>query len=87
MSGPDAPTPETHTVRSVDLPLGAGRSTLRVSVMDGPGGDRVVTLAPGFGGGDSDDPFLRPDWLGLPLQLPASIIPALRDALAALESE
>lgn len=73
---------ETHTV--VDIPI-TGGSTLRVAhVEDGPGGPTLV-LSHGFGGGE--EPFRRPDWCGTPIRLPASALPALRDALEALEME
>jgi hypothetical protein len=77
---------ETHGVHVVDVPLGPGRQTLRVSLMAGPDGAGVLTLAPGFGGAETGDPFLRPDWCGLPVQLPAAALPALREALGALEA-
>lgn len=81
-------TPTDRTVRSVDLSLGPGRQTLRVTLtLDQHGQPESVVLAAGFGGADSGDPFLRPAYLAEPLVLPASVLPELRQALDALEEE
>lgn len=81
-------TPTTRTVRSVDLPLGPGRQTLRVTLtMDANGEPEGVVMAAGFGGANTGDPFLRPGYCSDPLVLPASIIGELRAALEALEVE
>lgn len=80
------PEPETRTVQSVDLPLGAGRRTLRATLTrDGDGEPESLVLALGFGGAETGDPFLRPGWAEAPLVLPASVLPELRDALEALD--
>jgi len=80
--------PETRTARTLDLPLGPGRETLRLALL-GPGNDEgaALVLCTGFGGGGGPDPFTRPPWAGLPMRLPAEIIPQLRTALEALEQE
>lgn len=76
------PRTEVHRVVDVAIP---GGSTLRASlVQDAPEGPLVV-LAHGFGGGA--EPFRRPDWCGLPVRLPASVLPDLRLALEALDEE
>lgn len=73
---------ETRTVHSLDVPIGPGRQTLRVSVSRREDGEpESLVLATGFGGGES---FLRPGWESLPLRLPASIVPELRRVLDAL---
>jgi hypothetical protein len=77
---------ETSRVHVVDVSLGPARQTLRCSVMAGPDGAGVLTLAAGHGGADSDDPFLRASWMDPPLQLPAAALPKLRAALAELEA-
>lgn len=74
--------PVTSLVKSIDVPLGSSRQTLRVSAMDG-----VVVLAVGFGGAQTGDPFLRPHWGEGPITVPARIVPQLRDALNALQCE
>lgn len=77
-------TVRTETSRVVDIPI-AGGSTFRVAVArDGEAGD-VLILAHGFGGGDQ--PFRRPDYTGPPIRVPADVLPELRAALEALESE
>lgn len=79
---------ETRTVRTVDLKLGPGRETLRVTLTRGEDGrPEALVLASGFGGADTEEPFLRPGWGSSPLTLPASILPDLRKALDALEAE
>jgi hypothetical protein len=77
---------ETSRVHVVDVSLGPARQTLRVSLMADADGAGVLTLAAGHGGADSDDVFIRAPWMGPPLQLPADALPALREALAALEA-
>lgn len=76
---------QTRKVRTLDLPLGPGRQTLRLALV-GPGNEEPATLvlSIGFGGSDGTE-FLRPPWADLPLRLPAEVIPRLREALAALE--
>lgn len=77
---------ETRTVRTVDVKLGPGRETLRVTLTTGEDGEpESLVLASGFGGGDTAEPFLRPGWGSSPLALPASVLPRLREALDALE--
>lgn len=77
--------PETRTVRTVDLKLGPGRETLRVTLTtDEDGEPKALVLASGFGGADTGTPFLRPGWGSSPLTLPASILPSLREALDGL---
>lgn len=78
--------PSTRTVRSVDLALGAGRQTLRITLTYTEHGQpESVVLAAGFGGADTGDPFLRPGYLADPLVLPATVLPELLAALEALE--
>ena len=69
---------KTESVRTIDVPLGVARATLRLI----RSGDELM-LCQGFGG--SGAPFDRPSWAGAPLQVPASLIPELRKALAALD--
>lgn len=77
---------QTRTVRTVDVKLGPGRETLRVTLTTGEDGKpEALVLASGFGGANSNSPFLRPDWGSSPLTLPASVLPLLREALDALE--
>ena len=72
-------------VRSIDVPLGPGRMTLRVSYVTGDArGEASIVLACGFGGGATGDPFTRPDWQGSPLHLPASAAAGLIAALPEL---
>jgi hypothetical protein len=82
---PDDPT--TTTVRSVDVPLGPGRQTLRCTLALTSGGEpEALILAAGFVTDTEDGPsFLRPSWHDAPLRLPASALGALRDALEALD--
>ena len=77
--------PETRTVRTLDLPLGPGRQTLRLALV-GPGNEEeaALVISVGFGGSDGSE-FLRPPWADLPIRLPAEIIPEFRKALAQLE--
>jgi hypothetical protein len=79
--------PTTRTVRSVDVPLGAGQQTLRCTLaLDEHGEPEALILAAGFMTETGDGPsFLRPSWHDAPLRLPASALPALRDALEALD--
>jgi hypothetical protein len=79
--------PTTRTVRSVDVPLGPGRQTLRVTLtLDEHGEPETLILASGFVTDTEDGPsFLRPSWHDAPLRLPASALGALRDALEALD--
>lgn len=65
----------------IDLPAG-GNSTLRLALVDDGAAGRVVILSHGFGEGSG---FHRPAFCGTPVRLPASILPELRAALAALE--
>ena len=79
------PTPQTRTVRTLDLPLGPGRQTLRLILSrDEKGEPEALSLALGYGGGDASDPFTRPAWGQPLLQLPADAAEPLRDALTAL---
>ena len=81
-------TPKTMTVRTVDLPLGPGRQTLRIILSrDENGTPEALSLALGFGGGDGSDPFTRPAWGQPLLQLPADAMGPLRGALSALLEE
>ena len=78
-------TVETHTVETLDLPLGPGRQTLRLILhRDGAGQPEALSLALGFGGGDTGEPFDRPAWADRLLTLPADAIEPLRDALTVL---
>lgn len=65
--------------RSVSLSLSGG-TELRLSVV-GEGDTAALVLAHGLA-----DPFRRPSWAGDPITLPASVLPALREALEALEA-
>lgn len=77
--------PTTRTVRSVDIALGPGRTTLRCTLtLDDQAEPEALILAAGFGGADTGDPFLRPSWGEGPIRLPASILPELVVALRAL---
>lgn len=70
----------THRVVDIEVP---GASTLRLALArDGQAGE-VLVISHGFGGGG--EAFRRPDWCGLPITVPASILPELRQALAALD--
>lgn len=81
-------TPTTRMVRSIDLPLGPGRQTLRVTLtLDEHGEPEGVVLAAGFGGAGTGDPFLRPGYCSDPLVLPASVLPELCRALDALAGD
>jgi hypothetical protein len=78
--------PETRSVRTLDVSLGPGRRTLRLALTrDQNGEPEALILSSGFGGGSTGDPFLRPAWGEGPIQLPASVLPALGEALRALE--
>ena len=78
-------TPATRTVRSMDITLGPGRQTLRLTLtLDAEGAPDGLVLAAGFGGAETGDPFLRPSYCSDPLVLPASVLPELRQALDAL---
>ena len=68
----------TTQVKTTDLAIGVGR-TLRVTLSDD-----CVTLAAGYGGRDTGDPFTRPHWVGDPLQIPAGSVPGLLRALEAM---
>jgi len=77
--------PTTMTLRSVDVPLGAGQQTLRCTLaLDERGEPQTLVLASGFLTGDAGS-FFRPSWYDGPLRLPASILSDLRAALAALD--
>ncbi len=77
---------DTRTVRSIDVPIGSGRQTLRISATFAEDGTpEALILALGFGG-VGGEPFNRPGWCDLPLSLPADAIPQLRAALEALEA-
>jgi hypothetical protein len=53
--------PVTRQVRTLDVPLGPGRQTLRLILhRDGNGDPEALTLALGYGGGSGPDPFTRP---------------------------
>lgn len=81
-------TPEPPSVQTVDLPLGTRRQTLRLTLTrDESGAPQSLVLASGFGGGDTNEPFIRPGWYDAPLALPADILPELREALRELEPE
>ena len=72
----------TRTVRTLDIPLGPGRTTLRLVLSDATAElPAELMLAWGFGTGSE---FSRPLWAGLPIQVPASIVPELIGALGAL---
>lgn len=78
-------TASTQTVRTVDLPLGNGRGTLRIALTRAADGDpEQLTLVAGFGEGTG---FNRPGWCSSPLCLPAEVLPDLRAALADLVAE
>ena len=68
----------TTQVQTTDLAIGVGR-TLRVTLSG-----ETLTLACGYGGRDTGDPFTRPHWVGDPLQIPADAMPGLLSALATL---
>lgn len=70
--------------RVVDIPV-PGSSTLRVALAEDGEAGEVLILSHGFGGGDR--PFTRPDYCGLPIRLPAEVLPELRRALELLEDE
>lgn len=70
-----------ETQRSVDVELGAGRRTLRLTLEGG-----ALILADGYGGGTGPEPFHRPSWGSGPLRLPAEAVPELRAALEKLEA-
>ena len=74
---------KTHTVQTVDLRLGVGRSTFRLVLTSTPDGkpDEIL-LCTGFGGDGA--PFTRPEWAGGVIRLPAEILPELLAALTAL---
>ena len=77
----------TRTVRTLDLPLGPGRQTLRLILHhDDLGTPEALTLAVGFGGCDGT-PFSRPGWGDPLLTLPADVLPRLVDALDSLAEE
>ena len=71
----------TEAHRSVDLPTGPG-TELRITLA-GEGEESTLHLAHGYGA--PGKPFRRPPHCGTPINLPASIIPVLREALEALE--
>ena len=72
----------TRTIRSVDVRHGEGRCTLRISLaLDENGEPETLVLATGFGTGPQ---FHRPSWGEAPIAIPATSIPALRDALESL---
>ena len=80
--------PLTRTVETVDIALGPGRTTLRVSLSRSPAGEPdTLVLAAGFGGAETGDPFLSPEWCGQPLTLPASVLPELRAVLERLAAD
>ncbi|MEX1258408.1 MAG: hypothetical protein WEG36_12385 [Gemmatimonadota bacterium] len=72
------PTVQTSTVRSIDLPLGAGRQVVRITLAP----DSLV-IAAGWGIGEG---FHRCGWDALPLVLPAGALPKLRAALEELSN-
>ena len=75
----------TRTTKTLDLPLGPGRQTLRLILHhDEHGAPEALSLALGFGGHDGSE-FRRPGWGDPLMTLPASVLPRLRDALDALE--
>lgn len=77
--------PVARQVQTVDVKLGPGRQTLRLALVGaGNGEDATLVLSVGFGGSDGAE-FLRPPWADLPLRLPAEKIPAVIEALAALD--
>lgn len=71
---------ELHRIVDVEV---RGNSTLRVALVEETPEGPTLVLSHGFGGGD--EPFRRPDWCGTPIRLPASVLPALRQALEALD--
>lgn len=77
-------TPEVResTVRAVDVSLGAGRTTLRVALVEHDGdSEPTIILASGFGGSSA---FHRPDWLASsPIRIPVA---AVADVVAALQT-
>lgn len=76
-------TPEVRDcfVRSVDVALGPGRATLRVSLVEGDGDSApTVILAAGFGGAAT---FHRPPWLDGPIRVPVTVV---ADVVAALQT-
>ena len=80
-------SPMTRTTKTLDLPLGPGRQTLRLILHhDEHGTPEALSLALGFGGHDGSE-FRRPGWGDPLLSLPASILPHLREALDRLEVE
>lgn len=74
--------PEDRQLRTLDLPMGEGRATLRLALMrDESGAPEALVLSCGFGVGDG---FHRHAWNDLPIRLPGSILPELRRALDVL---
>lgn len=82
MSGPV----QESTVRSVDVKLGSGRRTLRISRIEVDDSEDTIIFASGFGGIDVEgvDSFNRPHWLDGPVRIPANAIPGVLDALRSL---
>ena len=79
-------TVKTRAVQTLDLPLGPGRQTLRLILhRTEDGKPEALSLAFGFGGGDTGEPFDRPSWADRLLTLPADAIEPLREALGALD--
>ena len=78
-------TVETRAVQTLDLPLGPGRQTLRLILhRTEDGKPEALSLALGFGGGGTGEPFDRPSWADRLLTLPADALEPLRDALGVL---
>jgi hypothetical protein len=75
-------TVTAQRLRTIDVPLGPGRSTIRVALIeDADGQPETLVLSVGFGEGVA---YERPPWGDRPLALPAEIMPQLRDALDVL---
>lgn len=75
---------ERRTLETVDLPIGPGRPTVRLTLTrDEEGGPVELGVAVGHGGGDGPDPF-RPD---RGVAVPGGVLPRLREALDALAAE
>lgn len=73
-----------RTLDTLDLPLGPGRPTVRLTLTRDEDGEAVeLGIAVGHGGGKSPDPF-RPD---RGVAVPGAVLPRLRSALDALDVE
>lgn len=73
---------ERRTLEALDLPLGPGRPTMRLTLTRDVEGEPVeLGIAVGFGGGEG--PYCsRPD---RDVALPGEVLPRLRGALEELE--